>query len=91
MTPVQPPVAEAENHYRGWPITAVLAAWDFVLAVLIAFDMLVNAILLGGQRGDTISARCGRAIDLRRGWVGRVPWPAWWVRHCYWAAGITAA
>lgn len=67
-------VAEAEDHYRGW-----------FLSNLIALDMLANT-LLGGRVADTISARSGRAMWRHGG--PRWRWPGWWVRHCYWAAGL---
>lgn len=57
----------------------------FVDANLLSLDMLANT-LLDGRVGDTISARCGRAMALG---LYRLPhWPRWWVAHCYWAAGL---
>lgn len=71
-----PPPAEAEDHYRGYPLT-----------LLIGFDSFVN-IICGGRFGDTISARTGRSIAFG-GWASRMRWPHWWRKHCYWAASLT--
>lgn len=51
----------------------------YVLAVLIALDILANA-LTGGEAYTTVSARIGESIQAN-GWASRVPWPAALRRH----------
>jgi hypothetical protein len=53
---------------------------NYVLAVAIGLDVLANA-LLGGKKYQTISCRIGLSI-MAKGWAARIPWPAWWVKHC---------
>ena len=62
------------------PIPTGMPPHGYVLAVLIGLDVFVNAIL-GGQVYQTLSCRVGESI-ASGGWASRVPWPAWWVRHC---------
>lgn len=72
-----PPPAEPKGHYRGYFNTVGLA-----------LDYLANAAI--GGRFETISRRCGRAMEITRMTGGRNwPWPRWWVKHCYWAADQT--
>lgn len=51
----------------------------YVLAVLIAIDILINA-LLGGEAYETLSCRLGLSI-LHDGWASKVPWPEWLKKH----------
>lgn len=60
--------------------SAVAALVAYALGVLIALDVLANA-LLGGGRYQTISCRIGLSIAAG-GWAARVPWPAWFRAHC---------
>jgi hypothetical protein len=58
----------------------ISAIGNYVLGILIGFDVTANAII-GGAHYMTISARIGLSIKAG-GWASKVPWPAWWVRHC---------
>lgn len=62
------------------PVPAGTPPDSHLLAVLIGLDVFVNA-LLGGRAYQTISSRLGENIAAG-GWAARVPWPAWWLRHC---------
>ena len=62
------------------PVPAGLPPHGHVLAVLIALDILANAVL-GGRAYQTVSSRIGESIRAG-GWASRVPWPAWWRAHC---------
>ncbi len=62
------------------PIPAGLPPSSHILAMLIGLDIMANA-LIGGRAYQTISSRCGESMRSG-GWASRVPWPAWWVRHC---------
>ena len=52
----------------------------YITNVLIALDVLANAIL-GGREYQTISSRIGESY-LAGGWASKVPWPQWWIKHC---------
>lgn len=58
----------------------ITAAKNYVLAVLIGLDVLINAIL-GGRRYQTISSRIGESMTVG-GWAASIPWPAWFRNHC---------
>lgn len=58
----------------------MVRVWSYTKAVLIGFDVLINAIL-GGAEYQTISCRIGESIDTG-GWASKVPWPAWFREHC---------
>jgi hypothetical protein len=52
---------------------------DYLVAVVTALSILANA-LIGGEAGDTLSARIGRSI-LRGGLGARIPMPRAWREH----------
>lgn len=68
--------ASASDRYRGWAISSLLA-----------LDVFVNCFFLFGRFPETISGRLGRSMANGL-WASRVPWPRWWVEHCYWSAGL---
>jgi hypothetical protein len=51
----------------------------YVLAVLIAIDILINS-LTGGEAYTTLSCRIGESIQAG-GWASRIPWPHWLYQH----------
>jgi hypothetical protein len=51
----------------------------YVLAVLIALDILINA-LTGGEEYTTLSCRIGESLQAG-GWASFIPWPNWLRQH----------
>jgi len=54
-------------------------AGDWLFAVLIGLDVLLNA-LIGGKPYMTVSCRIGLSIQSG-GWASHVPWPGWLRQH----------
>ena len=52
-----------------------------IVAVLIALDCLVSALVFGGPY-STISARVGMRMADPESPLARWTWPAWWRSHC---------
>jgi hypothetical protein len=52
---------------------------EYLVAIVTGLSILANA-LIGGEAGDTLSARIGRSI-LRGGLASRIPMPEAWREH----------